>query len=553
MNADIFLDNLEAIAVGPGGVERLRELIREMAVRGKLVEQNVADGRAQDQIGQINRDRGKPSIGTILDLAYAIPDIWAWARFDSIASIESNLVDPEKFRDLPHIAPNNIEKGTGRLLPYCTVFEDGVTSPKHLFRKGQLLYSKIRPKLSKVIIAEFEGLCSADMYPVKPLISGSYLKLVMLSSVFLGQVTKGDNRLAMPKTNKEQLNQVLLPVPPLPEQHRIVEKVDRLMALCDDLEIRQKAEREGRRRLRTASLAALEEAATTEEEERAWAHVTGEFGRLVDTIEDVEELRETVLKLAVGGRLTRRKETDGTAIQLLQQIEFDKKRMNPRRWNEKYISDFHDSSNHTKVPSSWALVPFGQITICRDEERIPVSKDERSTRAKLYDYYGASGIIDKIDNYLFDKPLLLIGEDGANLINRSTPIAFIAGGKYWVNNHAHVIDGISLTFLEYLALFINSIDLKPYVTGTAQPKLNQAKLNSIPIRLPPLAEQHRIVERVNRLMTVCDTLEAGIRARDAALEGFAAAACRAVLGGPARVAESAAVTIKGTGQQRLPI
>jgi type I restriction enzyme S subunit len=144
----------------------------------------------------------------------------------------------------------------------------------------------------------------------------------------------------------------------------------------------------------------------------------------------------------------------------------------------------------------------------RDGERIPVSKDERNTRARIYDYYGASGVIDKIDNFLFDKPLLLIGEDGANLINRSTPIAFIARGRYWVNNHAHVLDGISEGFLRFVELHINAIDLKPYVTGTAQPKMNQAKMNSIPIALPPLAEQYRIVAKVDELIALCDRLEA---------------------------------------------
>ncbi len=155
-------------------------------------------------------------------------------------------------------------------------------------------------------------------------------------------------------------------------------------------------------------------------------------------------------------------------------------------------------------------VRFGDITLCRDGERIPVSKDERETRQKIYDYYGASGIIDKIDNYLFDKPLLLIGEDGANLLNRSTPIAFIAKGKYWVNNHAHVIDSINFDCLRYLEVFINAIDLAPYVTGTAQPKMNQEKMNSIVVSLPPLAEQRRIVARVDQLMSLCDKLEAGL-------------------------------------------
>ena len=150
---------------------------------------------------------------------------------------------------------------------------------------------------------------------------------------------------------------------------------------------------------------------------------------------------------------------------------------------------------------------FGNSGFNRDAERIPLSVDERKNRRGEYDYYGASGVIDSINDYLFDKPLLLIGEDGANLINRSTPIAFIARGKYWVNNHAHVLDGISEDFLQYICLHINAISLEAYITGTAQPKMNQAKMNSIVLALPPLAEQKRIVAKVDELMALCDKLE----------------------------------------------
>lgn len=129
---------------------------------------------------------------------------------------------------------------------------------------------------------------------------------------------------------------------------------------------------------------------------------------------------------------------------------------------------------------------------------------------------GASGVIDCIDDYLFDKPLILVGEDGANLVLRSAPIAFIATGKYWVNNHAHVLDAIEEICLRYLAVFFNAIDLKPYVTGTAQPKLNQAKMKGIVVPLPPLAEQHRIVSRVDELMGLLDRLEAARAAREVA-------------------------------------
>ena len=157
-----------------------------------------------------------------------------------------------------------------------------------------------------------------------------------------------------------------------------------------------------------------------------------------------------------------------------------------------------------EVPKGWEWERFGNIMINKDSERVPLSVAQRQQLKKTYDYYGASGVIDKVDKYLFDKDLLLIGEDGANLINRSTPIAFIAKGKYWVNNHAHVLDVCSGMALSYVALFINAISLVDYVTGTAQPKMNQEKMNSILLAIPPVKEQHRILEKMSMVDAFID-------------------------------------------------
>ena len=157
-----------------------------------------------------------------------------------------------------------------------------------------------------------------------------------------------------------------------------------------------------------------------------------------------------------------------------------------------------------EIPQGWEWERFGNVMINKDSERIPLSVAQRQHLKKTYDYYGASGVIDKVDKYLFDKDLLLIGEDGANLINRSTPIAFIAKGKYWVNNHAHVLDVCSGMALSYVALFINAISLVDYVTGTAQPKMNQEKMNSILLAIPPVKEQHRILEKMSMVDAFVD-------------------------------------------------
>ena len=317
--------------------------------------------------------------------------------------------------------------------------------------------------------------------------------------------------------NRKSISNILIPLPPLVEQRRIVAKVDELMALCDRLEV-ARAEREATRdRLSAASLARLNAPdldSTTFRNHAAF--VLENFAPLTTRLNQIKALRQTIHNLAVRGKLVKQDSVDEPASELLKRITEDKKlrAVSARDRRAGPVEPIDSAEMLYDLPSSWVWVSFGDITISRDGERVPVSKAEREQRAKVYDYYGASGIIDKIDGYLFDKPLILIGEDGANLINRSTAIAFIARGKYWVNNHAHVLDGLNEDYLRYLELFINATDLKPFVTGTAQPKMNQAKMNSIPVALPPLAEQHRIVAKVDGLLALCDRLKASLGSAD---------------------------------------
>ena len=149
---------------------------------------------------------------------------------------------------------------------------------------------------------------------------------------------------------------------------------------------------------------------------------------------------------------------------------------------------------------SWEEKKLSEITENQDSKRIPLSKSQRDNMNRIYDYYGASGIIDKVDDYIFEGKKLLIGEDGANLVTRSKDIAFIADGKYWVNNHAHILDVKDTVLLMYLCNYINNMDLIPYVTGSAQPKFTQAKMNNIKIFLPTLPEQHEIVRLIDDLL-----------------------------------------------------
>ena len=160
-----------------------------------------------------------------------------------------------------------------------------------------------------------------------------------------------------------------------------------------------------------------------------------------------------------------------------------------------------------EVPEGWAWCRFSEVSINRDSERKPVNSSNRKNVKKIYDYYGAAGVIDKVEEYLFDEKLLLIGEDGANLLSRTKNNAFIACGKYWVNNHAHVIDCFDKSMLDYLCYYINAITLDEYITGSAQPKFTQKALNDLLLPLPALKEQRRIINTIERFFAKIDELE----------------------------------------------
>ncbi len=156
---------------------------------------------------------------------------WEKKRFDEVATIKSNLVNPADFPNFPHIAPDNIEKRTGILLEYHTVAEDGVTSGKHRFYPGQILYSKIRPYLSKVVVVDFDGLCSADMYPIEAKEDAKCLWYYMLSEEFLEQASSAGSRSVLPKINQKELSALTVNLPASGnEQNEIVRILDDFFA-----------------------------------------------------------------------------------------------------------------------------------------------------------------------------------------------------------------------------------------------------------------------------------------------------------------------------------
>jgi len=239
---------LEALKHVQLQLKRYRQSVLKAAMEGKLTakwrERHTEKLESGDKLLKRIQDGRETKLGkgrkeTIpLDTSdlYELPEGWSWSNFERVAEIALNLVDVKSKQEYYHIAPNHIEKGAGKLLPFKTVKEDKVKSPKHHFFPGQILYSKIRPYLSKVVVVDFEGVCSADMYPINAFINTKYLFYWMLSANFIYHASKHQGRSVLPKINKHALASLPVPVPPLIEQRKSVSELERHFSISAESE-----------------------------------------------------------------------------------------------------------------------------------------------------------------------------------------------------------------------------------------------------------------------------------------------------------------------------
>ncbi|EEZ9065482.1 restriction endonuclease subunit S [Escherichia coli] len=216
----------------PQILKRFRQAVLTFAMNGELTKEwrsqnnNSAFFPAEKNSLKQFRNKELPSI----------PNNWSWMRFDQVADIASKLKSPLDYPNTIHLAPNHIESWTGKASGYQTILEDGVTSAKHEFYTGQIIYSKIRPYLCKVTIATFDGMCSADMYPINSKIDTHFLFRWMLTNTFTDWASNAESRTVLPKINQKDLSEIPVPTPPLPEQHEIVRRVEQLFAYADTIE-----------------------------------------------------------------------------------------------------------------------------------------------------------------------------------------------------------------------------------------------------------------------------------------------------------------------------
>jgi type I restriction enzyme S subunit len=170
------------------------------------------------------------------------------------------------------------------------------------------------------------------------------------------------------------------------------------------------------------------------------------------------------------------------------------------------LEDFRKSLFGNRL-SGFEVKPLAQVVDFLDGKRVPLSEKERAKRKGPYPYYGASGVIDSVDGYIFDEPLVLLSEDGFNLVNRNSRIAFKVDGKVWINNHAHVLRPKAGMNIDFLADYLESVSLEPFITGTYQRKLNKSECERIPVPVPPSKIQSEIAETIAHIVSSISAIE----------------------------------------------
>ena len=534
MTAHRLLAHFDAVVETPGAVQRLRRFILDLAVRGKLVPQDPNDEPASELLKLITKEknrlveareirRQKPLRGLSREeMPFTLPVNWAWSQVAEIGVLSPRNRAPDdvqaSFVPMSMIASEYGAPHRHEIRRWAEI-RSGYTH----FAEGDVGLAKITPCFENGKSTVFRNLAgglgsgTTELHIVRPLfVDPRYVVLFLKCPYFIeAGIPKMTGTAGQKRVPAEYFANSPFPLPPLFEQRRIVARVDELMALCDRLDAAI-AEREATRdRFAVASLARMSAPEPDPETVRSHASFTiDNFDRLTTRSNQIKTLRRTILNLAVRGALVAQNPNDEPASKLLDRIAAEKARLakSGKAKKRRDVSPVSESEIAFVLPFDWSPTRLADVTICLDRLRKPVNAAERTRRiagkaqSELFPYFGATQQQGWIDDFIFDEELVLLGEDGVPFLDPLRPKAYVVSGKSWVNNHAHVFRGIFISHL-YLAHWLNAFDYSGRIVGATRAKLNQSRAVDIPVMLPPLAEQHRIVARVDELMALCDRLE----------------------------------------------
>lgn len=527
------------------GVQKLRELILELAVRGLLVPQDPDDESAPIILEKIasakkilikenllKQQKKLPSISTE-ERPYLLPKSWAWERLGNISNYgSSDKIEAKNAGANTWVLElEDVEKETSKLLKKVRFSEREFKSSKSAFKKDDVIYGKLRPYLDKVIVADEDGVCTTEMIPVRThaCILPEFLRLSMKSPYFKNYANNSTHGMNLPRMGTDKARMALIPILSMSEQKRIVAKVDELMALCDQLEQQQESSITAHEQLVETLLAALTQAADNESFEQAWSRIAANFETLFTTENSIDQLKQTLLQLAVMGKLVPQDPSDEPASVLLEKIAAEKERLIENKVI-KAVKKLPTIAEEEKLnlPQGWELTRLGNIVSRMGsgstprggqsayvDSGIPFLRSQNVWNDGLY-LNDIVYISDETHNNMSNTHVLpgdvLLNITGASL-GRSTifPENIETAN---VNQHVTIIRLIEKNMNQFVHLGILSPLVQKLVwgrqVGMAIEGLSKKVLELFEFPIPPLAEQKRIVEKVDQLFAICDQLKTKI-------------------------------------------
>ena len=477
----------------------MQSKILDLAVRGKLTEQRPEEGSAEELLerireekqrliaeGKLKKEKPLPEI-TEDEIPFNIPVGWKWVRLGEICDYgKCENANPSQLQSDSWILDlEDIEKGTARILRFYTFSQRNSQSTKHIFKKGDVLYSKLRPYLNKVVIAPQDGFCTSEILPLdfQGAYYNSFAQKLLMSPYFLSTVNMLTYGVKMPRLGKDDAVQILLPLPPLAEQKRIVEKIEAIFKQADIIE-------EKRLALKRA----------------------------------VRHTKSRVLDLAVRGKLTEQRPEEGSAEDLLERIREEKQRLiaEGKLKKEKPLPEITEEEIPFDIPAGWKWVRLGEIGSwqagCTPDT---TRKDfyESGTIPWINSADLTDGYIDTITHYVTEKAFaekkMRLNKTGAVCVamyGATIGKTGILTVDATTNQAVCVCNLLSSMDSKYLFYFLQFH--KPFFVmkgfGGAQPNISKEKIENTPFPLPPLVEQKRIVEKIEQIFGTLDTIEKAV-------------------------------------------
>lgn len=560
MDAQQFLAEFRHIANAPGGVAKLRALVLQLAISGRLTERVAGDVTA-DSLIELNRQRQKtlvakkeikrqpdPTGVSRGDQPWALPDGWSWTRLGYV----TNYGDAPKFEleDVDEgtwvLELEDVEKGTSKLLTKVLARDRQFKSTKNGFPTGAVLYGKLRPYLDKVLIAHSPGVCTTEISPISFFehIEAGYLRWFLKSPYFVAYADGSTYGMNLPRLGTDAAREALFPFPPRQEQICIVAKVDELMGLCDQLEQQQQDRHKLQNALRLSTVQALISAQSPHELQTSWQRLQASFGYLFQQVEDVKDLRALILDLAFVARLSSAQAGDEPVERLLKRTrEAKAKKLATGEMKRKASAATDVVQLEVELPEHWARIPLDELFQFIDYRgKTPTKTD--------------SGVVlvtakNVRPGRLEHDPIEYISEESyAHWMTRGFPKV----GDILFTTEAPLGNVALIEAPPTFALAQRVIDLQPFAdlnsrcamyfmmspifqmvldknsSGMTAKGIKAAKLKQLELPVPPIAEQARIVARVDQLMQICDDMEAQLRDADRTASRLAIASVAGLTG-----------------------